>query len=154
MSQKIWRCQACYRVNAEHQANCEKCGDPRTPDLAKIDKQNSIIVYVFQAVFLLLALVGIHRFELGLFSSLLVLTTVWWSGLAMFAAQPVGCSFLNERRHAKSLIEAQHSDFARVMLICVFRTIYWPIFISKNVYFWSILSFVAAYYALKFFYGN
>ena len=136
MSQEDLALPSLYRVNAEHQANCEKCGDPpnarsRQDRQANLDHRSSC---VFQAVFRFLHLVGIHRFELGLFPHFSYSRRFGGAGYKRCLLHSLSACSLNERRHTKSLIEAQHSDFVRVILICVFRTIYWPIFISKNVF--------------------
>ena len=118
----------------------------------KLDRGSSIAVYIFQAVFLIFAITAIVGFGLGILGSILVLIFVWWFGLGLFAAQPVGGNFLNERRLANSFIESQHTKGVKLLARCVYFTLYWPIFISKNTYFWSILVVVVVFYALKFFY--
>lgn len=130
------------------------CGAPQHPDLEKIDLGCSKVVYVFQAIFLLFTMAAVSAFKLGLIGSALILLSVWWVGLGIFAAQPVGGQFLFERQLANNLIESRRSKNGKHAARAIFFVLYWPIFISKNVYFWSILVAVGIYYALKFFYSK
>ena len=103
---------------------------------------------------MLFAVIAVSSFKLGLVGSVLALLSVWWVGIGIFAAQPVGGEFRFERRLANNLIESQNTNHGKLAARAVFFTLYWPIFISKNFYFWSILVVVGIYYAFKYFYGK
>ena len=103
---------------------------------------------------MLFAAAAVSSFEPGLLGSVLILLSVWWFGIGIFAAQPVGGEFRFERRLANSLIESQNTNHGKLAARAVFFILYWPIFISKNFYSWSILVVVVIYYAFKFFYGK
>jgi hypothetical protein len=108
------------------------------------------VIYFFQAILLVFAFVAIAKFQTGPRVSSLIVACTWWAGLTIFASAVVGGEFRLERAFAKSAVEARHTSYGKLATKVAFFVIYWPIFIPKQVYFWSLVGACAIYYALKF----
>jgi len=103
---------------------------------------------------MLFAVAAVTAFKTGLVGSIVILVFVWWVGLGIFAAQPVGGEFLFERKLANRFMESRSTNNGKLAVRAIFLMLYWPIFISKSVYFWSILVAGCIYYALKYLYSK
>ena len=105
----VWRCQSCFRINTLEQSVCEKCGEPRYPDPDKADLASSKVVYFFQTLFILITVAVASKLNLGIVGFTLVVFVVWWVGLVIFAAHPVGGEFRFERRVANDFIQSRRT---------------------------------------------
>lgn len=151
---KIWRCQTCFRVNSFKFSLCSKCGLPQHQDTEPQCRFAAKVFYSFQTILMFFGVMSVLALKPGFFASISILLLVWWLGLGLFAAQLVGEIFDIERKTARSLIESQTSPVRKLFVQTAYFVLYWPILVSKTVYFWSSLCAVAVYYGLKLYYAS
>lgn len=146
-----WRCVSCYRVNSAELSACSKCGLLLHPDLGPAHRSAAKLVYFFQAIFMAFGILAVLAVKAGFFASICILLVVWWAGIVVFASHPVGGNFEWERKSVKEFIEVQETKVGRLIVKTGFCVLYWPIFISKDVYLGLLLFGTLIYYALKHF---
>lgn len=108
------------------------------------------VIYVFQAILLVFAVMAIAKLHTGIAASMLIVACAWWAGLTVFASAVVGGEFRPQRALTKSAIEARRTPYGGFAAQAAFFALYWPIFIPKQVYFWSLIEACSLYYVLKF----
>jgi len=146
-----WRCLSCYRVNSAELTACSKCGLLQHPDLEPAHRSSAKLIYFFQAIFMAFGILAVLGINAGFFASICILLVVWWAGIVVFASHPVGGNFEWERQSDKEFIEVQETQIGRLIVKTGFCVLYWPIFISKDVYLGLLLFGALIYYALKHF---
>lgn len=150
MNTRVWNCPACQCPNTSDSSFCRSCGSPAKIDSAAADRTQAKVIYFFQAILLVFAVVAIARCQTRIIGSTLIVACTWWAGLTIFAGAVVGGEFRPERAYAKSVIEARHTTQGKLAAQAAFFILYWPILIPKQVYFWALIGAGSVYYALKF----
>ncbi len=147
-----WYCAVCQIPNPSYLELCRNCKTSReiTPEKLqeKGDVAESRIIYVVQALFLVIGIAISRAGHFGLTAGLATVFLAWWFGLALFASQTFGGEFRRERRFVERLVGASRSENERQLITFCFRALYWPIFISKRVYTILIIGAVVIYLAL------
>lgn len=154
MDRHSWSCAVCQVPNSSALTECRNCKTPRTLTAEKLAEKNAVteskVIYVFQTVFVLFAVFIATAITSSFFGWAAVVLLGWWAGLACFASQPIGGEFRRERRYASQLLDAQTSLLGKRIVQGLFYGLYWPIFVSKNVYFMAIVCAGAVYYGAMY----
>jgi hypothetical protein len=152
-SQKNWECPYCLVPNLPQNDKCRSCKKTRTTKEElnkKYSKVEDRFVHVFMVAALLLALGTIVAARVNPVMAISILLLIWWIGLGFFAAQPASGSFLHTRALAQQLIDRAESETKRTVARTIYKFLYWPILISKDVYF-AITMILAGLYAFFYF---
>lgn len=154
MDRQSWNCPVCQIPNSSALSECRNCKTPRTFTTEKLAAKNAVteskVIYVFQAVILLFAVFIAKAITSSFVACVAVVLLGWWAGLACFASQPIGGEFRRERQYVSRLLEAQTSLLGKRVVHGLFYGLYWPILISKNVYFVFIIGAGVIYYGAKY----
>lgn len=97
--------------------------------------------YLVAGLFVLLALVGVAKANLGPLGSLVTIAIAWWIGLAAIASYPAFEYFEAEKKWI-ARCNCEHALFGKYLYLT-----YWPIYVPKPAYLFiyvlaAILSFV------------
>lgn len=125
-----------------------KRSPPPEVERQKHQTLHACIFYGFAAVVLFIALTVSLRLGLGIGLAALVLLCTWWCVLIMFWSHPAFCRFEVEHEW-RAKVRRLPAAVERTLLIGLWVTFYWPLLLSKNVYFWALLAGFGIYYALK-----
>lgn len=148
----MWYCAVCQIPNAPNLTACRNCKTSRELTTEKLQEKNDVVesrlIYVFQALFVLIGFFVSRAGHVGLLASVIIILFAWWFGIALFASQPIGGEFRRERRFVERVIADAQSQGIRQLINACFRVLYWPIFVSKNVYTALIVGAVVIYLAV------
>lgn len=125
-----------------------KQSPPPEVERQKYQTPHAGIVYGFAAVVLFIALTVSLQLGLGIGLAALLLLGAWWGVLIVFWSHPVFCRFEMEHEWLAKTRQLP-AGVERTLLTGLWVTFYWPLLLSKNVYFWALLAGVGIYYALK-----
>lgn len=152
MGNHTWYCAVCQIPNAANLTACRNCKTSCELTTEKLQEKNDVaesrVIYVFQALFLLIGFVVSRAGHVGLLATVTITFLAWWFGIALFASQPGGGEFRRERVFFKRMVADAQSKRKKQLINACFCALYWPIFISKNVYTALIVGAVVIYLVL------
>lgn len=101
-------------------------------------------------VFLYLSILN-NDIDLLVRLSMVIIT--WWISLFVFWVFPVFSNYDAERKWIKRHNESAVYTAKKTFVSIVFLFAYWPIFLHKEIAFWTIFFLVVANYFFKYFWG-
>lgn len=91
--------------------------------------------------------------DINLLVRLLIASIIWWISLFVFWVFPVFSNYDTEQEWIKRHRDSTTSPAKKLFLSIVFLFAYWPIFIHKEIAFWTIFLIVISNYFFKYFDG-